>query len=287
VSSLAEEFVEGFPHLASGTRGRMRHQLAKSLRELAVLGVTDVWQVTEDALSAWCAALRPAVAPSTAAARVRLLARFTAWLVEHGHLLACPMPEWLVVPSPYPCRPVPTEGEVASLLVSARHSCVWYPLRNLAMLELLYGCGLRNSELCGLGTGDFCGGEVRVKGKGGKERVVPVATAAREAVELYVRTERAAILNARDVRETALFLGSKGARLTTAGVRDMFRKQLGTVHRPHRLRHACATHMLRNGAGIVVLRDLLGHRGIGTTRIYTEVLAQDVRKAVEKFHPRG
>jgi len=288
VALPADEFVDAFAHHASGTRRRMRHQLSKSLRELAALGATELWQVTEETVAAWCAELRSALAPSTAESRVRLFARFTAWLVERGRLLADPVPAWLAVPSaPYPYRPVPSEGDVASLLATAQHSRAWYPLRNLAIVELLYGCGLRCGELCGLDLADFRGASVRVRGKGGKERMVPVAAAAREAVELYVRTERAAVLGKRDVREVALFLGAKGARLTTGGVVDMFRKQLGTPLRAHRLRHACATHMLRNGAGIVVLRDLLGHEGIATTRIYTEVLAQDVRKAVEKFHPRG
>lgn len=289
MAGLAEEFAEGLPHLASGTRRRMRYQLAKILRDLAELGAAEPWQLTGDMVLGWCAMRRKCLRPASAATEAQLLARFTAWLAERGHLLADPVPAWLPAGprASRPCRPVPSEGDVSALLAEALRSRRRHPLRNLAIVELLYGCGLRNAELCGLDMGDWRGNEVRVRGKGGKERMVPVAAPAREAVELYVRTERAAVLKVRDVREVAMFLGSKGARLTTAGVRDMFGKQLGTELRPHRLRHACATHMLRNGAGIAVLRDMLGHEGIGTTRIYTEVLAQDVRKAVERFHPRG
>jgi len=263
--------------------------LTRILRDLAELGATEMWQLTGDMVLGWCVMRRGYLRPASAATEAQLLARFTAWLAERGHLLADPVPVWLPAgPSaPRPCRPVPSESEVSSLLAEASRSRRRHPLRNLAIVELLYGCGLRCCELCRLDMGDWRGIEVQVRGKGGKERMVPVAAPAREAVELYLRTERAAMLRKRDVREVALFLGTKGARLTTEGVRGVFIAQLGTALRPHRLRHACATHMLRNGAGIAVLRDLLGHEGIGTTRIYTEVGVEDVRRSLNKFHPRG
>jgi len=129
-------------------------------------------------------------------------------------------------------------------------------------------------------------GELRVRGKGGHERLVPVGRVASEALRAYVDGDRLAVLRRWDPRERALFVGRLGGRLPARAVSAMFRRwQAGMT--PHQLRHACATHMLRNGASIVVLKELLGHKGIATTRIYTEVKVEDVRKGLEKYHPRG
>jgi site-specific recombinase XerD len=158
--------------------------------------------------------------------------------------------------------------------------------RDLAVVEVLYGCGLRRGELSGLNLGDLRGDELRIRGKNGTERVVPVGSVARAALHAYMDGERAECLRRFNPFEPALFLGRFGDRLGKAGIWYLFHFRLSQSITPHQLRHACATHMLHNGASIAVLRDLLGHRSISTTRIYTEVKVEDVRKCLEKFHPR-
>lgn len=286
---LAARFMWEQPHLMTSTRKRMFFQLGHVLRELEYLSVLEPWQISEEVLVSWCSVRRSRISPETFAMELRLVHRFLSWLVKEGRLLTNPVPQWLLesLSDQRKVRPVPSVVEVENLVAEARKEGTWFPVRNEAVIELLYGCGLRNAELSALDLSDWRGESLKVTGKGGKERVVPVSPIVANAVDLYLRTERVRVASSRDIREKALFLGAKGKRLTTSGVRGIFKKQLGTTLRPHRLRHACATHMLHNGADLVTLKELLGHEVIATTQIYTEVRKQDLRRALQACHPRG
>jgi len=165
-----------------------------------------------------------------------------------------------------------------------------HALRDRAILTLLYATGMRASELAGLGVRDvnFNLGIVRVMGKGGKERIVPAAEAALEAVREYIQADRAA------AADTAgrLLLSRTGKPLAREDVYRTVRKYVrraavrGKVT-PHTLRHAFATHLLAHGANLRSVQEMLGHADISTTQIYTHVDAERLKSVHRQFHPRG
>jgi len=184
-----------------------------------------------------------------------------------------------------------TEGEVEALLDAVPGDGP-RPRRDRAILELLYAGGLRISELVGLDLGDvdLYDGQVRVMGKGSKERVVPLGRSAREAVGDYLTTGRPEL--ARRPRESALFLNARGGRLTRQGAWLIVRAagdRAGLQGRlfPHVLRHSCATHMLDRGADIRVVQELLGHASLSTTQVYTKVSPERLRAVYDAAHPRA
>jgi len=152
-------------------------------------------------------------------------------------------------------------------------------LRNRALLELLYSGGLRSAEAVGLDLGDvdFERETVHIRGKGGKERVVPLGEEAAHHVARYLRDGRPAL--ARGAVD-ALFLSVRGRRLDTSTVRRLLRH-------PHRLRHAFATHLLEGGADLRVIQELLGHSSLSTTQIYSHVDARRLRRVYDRSHPRS
>jgi len=169
----------------------------------------------------------------------------------------------------------------------ARESGDLLELRRWAMIELLYSCGLRLAELRGLDRGgvDASGRQLRVLGKGGKERIVPVGSRALEALAAYLRARG-------DDGSTALFSSSRGARLSRRQIqRDMTRLLAGTADgerlSTHSLRHSFATHLLDRGADLVSVKELLGHASLSTTRIYTHTSIERLKRVHARAHPRG
>jgi integrase/recombinase XerC len=182
-----------------------------------------------------------------------------------------------------------TNGLVDGVLPAADKFERVYPERDLAIFELLYGCGLRISELVGLNLDDFDFSErwVRVRGKGKKERQVPYAGKASESLERYVALRKPASNG-----ERALFLNHRGGRLTDRGARGIvkFYAQMITgdssIH-PHSLRHAYATHLLSDGADLRAIQELLGHARLSTTQKYTQVSLADLMAVYDKAHPKA
>ncbi len=165
-------------------------------------------------------------------------------------------------------------------------------LRNAAMLWLMYGCGLRVSELVNLNIHDLNieEGILRVTGKGGKQRLVPVAPRVLELVNEYLITARQE--QVKDSREDALFLSVRGHPMTRERFWRIFKEyarqaQLAPDISPHTLRHSFATHLLAGGADLRVIQELLGHSSLNTTEIYTHVAPEDLRKTYEQTHPRA
>ena len=152
-------------------------------------------------------------------------------------------------------------------------------LRNHALVELVYSAGLRSAEAVGLDLGDvdFEQELVRVRGKGGKERVVPLGEEASHLVARYLRDARPEL--ARGAND-ALFLSARGRRLDTSTLRRL-------VPHPHRLRHSFATHLLEGGADLRTIQELLGHSSLSTTQVYSHVDAKRLRKVYDFSHPRS
>ena len=164
-------------------------------------------------------------------------------------------------------------------------------LRDLAVLELLYGAGLRVSECCGLDTGDVDAkhGTVTVLGKGSKVRRVPLGEPALEAVAGYLRAGRTELVTPQ-TEGHPLFLNTRGRRMTPRDVRRVlarFPLPDGRVLHPHALRHAYATHLLEGGADLRAVQELLGHADVGTTQIYTHVTRERLRSVYSRTHPRA
>jgi integrase/recombinase XerD len=160
------------------------------------------------------------------------------------------------------------------------------------MLELMYGSGLRVSELCGveLQALDLAESMVRVRGKGSKDRVVPVGSSAATAIAAYLKVGRPALAGPRT--GSALFLSERGSAISRktfwVGVKSAARRAgITKTVKPHLLRHAFATHLLGGGADLRSIQELLGHADIATTQIYTAVERAALRESHRKHHPRG
>ena len=165
-------------------------------------------------------------------------------------------------------------------------------LRDQAILEVLYGCGLRVSELCGLDAGGlFLDDEVlRVFGKGSKERVVPVLGSAARVLSSYLAEARPVLVSGRPATP-AVFLNARGSRMTRQAVHAIVEKYgsyagIDGLH-PHTLRHSFATHLLEGGADLRIVQELLGHSSISTTQLYTHVDRSHVRAVYLESHPRA
>ncbi len=165
--------------------------------------------------------------------------------------------------------------------------------RDKAMLETLYACGLRVSELVNLDVADvdLAGGYLRVYGKGAKERIVPLGSYAVEALKIYFNNGREKLL-AKAHRVDAVFVNYRGERLTARGVRkilDKYLKKVAMERRasPHTIRHTFATHLLDRGADLRTVQELLGHVRLSTTQIYTHVTREKLRQIYQKTHPRA
>jgi site-specific recombinase XerD len=165
-------------------------------------------------------------------------------------------------------------------------------VRDRAIFELVYSCGLRCQEVVDLdlGAADFEAEELRVTGKGNKQRLVPIGEPAQRAVERYLATARPALENGESGR--TLFLSRRGRRLSPSAIRrrlDLWVRHAALAGRvsPHALRHSFATHLLEGGADLRSIQELLGHASVSTTQIYTRVEPSWLRDQYEKSHPRA
>ena len=284
-------------------RGLADQSLAAYRRDLAVYGAwltdhgpEDPTVASRDDLGRFAAWLRerrtPQDAPYAAASTARVLVAvrgFHRFLVDEGLSADDPAQR---IGGPRPSRPLPkalTEDEVAPLL-AAPSGDEPAGRRDRAMLELLYAAGLRISELVALDVDDVATDErvARCRGKGGKERVVPIGRLAAEAIDAWLVQGRPALRP----RDGALFCNGRGGRLTRQGGWKIVKRhaeRVGLADRvsPHTLRHSFATHLLEHGADVRVVQELLGHASIDTTQIYTLVTEGRLREVYEHAHPRA
>ncbi|MBE3563163.1 MAG: site-specific tyrosine recombinase XerD [Hydrogenibacillus schlegelii] len=233
---------------------------------------------------------------ATRARRLAALRAFYRFLLEEGRIEVSPLEH---IDTPRNVRPLPSVLSVdeAARLVEAPSERTAAGLRDRAMLELMYATGLRVSELVGLMLGDvnlelmF----VRVVGKGDTERIVPFGEEARAALEAYLergRPKLAGRQTARTAERSRLFLNARGKPLTRQGfwkIVKFYARAVGIDKpiTPHTLRHSFATHLLENGADLRVVQELLGHRDLSTTQIYTHVSRKTIQAVYDRSHPRA
>lgn len=232
-------------------------------------------------------------ARQTIAQRAAALRRYFEWLRRQGWVVASPAGSLAARTGPTRLpRPLSrTEIEVMLDTPAPRSQHERRQARRRrddAVLELLYGSGLRVSELCGLDVADIdlVQGWVTVWGKGSKQRRVPVSEAARGAVEAWLDKGRAKMVTGSTPGE-ALFLNARGARLGTRDVRRIVDNRSPVRAHPHSLRHSYATHLLDGGADLRVVQELLGHASVRTTQVYTHVSKERLLAVYDTSHPRA
>jgi integrase/recombinase XerC len=252
-------------------------------------GVDEPARVTTDLLRQYLVFMTDRGDQRSSVVRRRASLRaYFAWLVERGHLGASPAARLL---APRPARRLPklvNREQLDSLLDEDWGEDEW-ALRDRAVCEVLYGAGLRVSELCGLDLAsvDYAQGLLRVLGKGRKERLVPLHRRALESVRAWVDDAREDVVR-RESPEAALFLNRRSRRLGPRDVRRILDRRVagGHVH-PHALRHTYATHLVEGGADLRVVQELLGHENLTTTQIYTHVSKSRLQNVHRRTHPRG
>ncbi|MCB0976562.1 MAG: tyrosine-type recombinase/integrase [Acidimicrobiales bacterium] len=300
-----DAFLASLTAAAPNTVAAYRRDLADFVnwaRGRDLLGPSDV---DRRALRAYLVQVadRPS-APSTVARRVATLRRYFAWCTRSGRIGSDPSIT-LRAPSgpkrlprvlheddlqdmfeprslPWSGRGEVESGQLAEQLDRARG------LQDDAVLELLYGSGLRVSELCALGPEnlDLPGARVTVWGKGAKQRTVPMGEPAVVALRRWLEDGRPRLVTS-STPPAALFVNRRGNRLTPRDVRRLLDRRSPEPTHPHALRHTFATHLLDGGADLRVVQELLGHQDLATTQIYTHVSRERLRRVYDDTHPRA
>jgi integrase/recombinase XerD len=281
--------------LSPNTVQAYRRDLDAYLASLASRGIDRPDAVATADVSAFVTALRTRPErPLTASSLARVLSSvrgFHRFLVEEGYAESDPAVD--VSPPKLSMRlPKAITIEQVEALLAATDGDDPRAMRDKAMLELLYATGARVSELVSLDVDDVIEGDVvRLTGKGNKQRIVPVGSFAREAIEAYLVRTRP-LLAPRGRTTPALFLGMRGGRVSRQNAWLIIRAaaeraQLGIEISPHTLRHSFATHLLAGGADVRVVQELLGHSSVSTTQLYTLVTADTLRDMYTTAHPRA
>jgi len=298
--------------LARNTLLSYRRDLTGYVRFLASVGVTEPAGIGEPEVLGYLGSLRtgaggsPPLAASSAARALVAARGWHRYLVAEGTVPTDPARD---VHPPQPTKRLPkalTVEQVSALLDAAHGVDGPRGLRDAALLEFLYATGARISEAVGLDVDDvdLADGAVRLLGKGSKERVVPVGSYARAALDAYLVRGRPALVTgaSRDPARTstragargraALFVNRRGGRLSRQSAWQVLRDaaeraQIGAAVSPHTLRHSFATHLLAGGADVRTVQELLGHASVTTTQIYTLVTVDALREVYATAHPRA
>lgn len=282
------------------TRHNYLSGLSSFMEFVLALGATSWAEVNQDVLEEYRAHVFSLRHPRTGnslrvgthVARLMSVKIFFKFLVRDGFLLANPAAQLELPRHKKPLPVVLTESEVLKVLEEPDTTTLT-GIRDRTILELLYGTGLRNGEMCSLTLDlvELATHRVRLqKGKGEKARVVPLGQEAQAWLELYLETVRPCWL--RNAACTAVFLDRWGngpmLRTTVSTLVRAIGKRvgLGKGVTPHSLRHSCATHMLRRGANLAHLQKLLGHEQLSSTEHYTKVEVTDLRRVLARCHPR-
>jgi integrase/recombinase XerD len=287
--------------LAANTLSSYRRDLRRYVAFLDVTGIDDLDAVSEGSVAAFLMGLRegdsehPPLSATSAGRTVVAVRGFHRFCVSDG--LATTDPAVSIRP-PAPARRLPKAlplADVEAILEAAGAPATMLALRDRALLEVLYGTGARISEAVGLDVDDLdrVDGTALLRGKGGKERLVPVGTYALSAVDAYLTRARPDLASVgTPERAGALFLNARGGRLSrqsawTVLVKAADRAGVTRDVSPHTLRHSFATHLLEGGADVRVVQELLGHASVTTTQIYTLVTVDNLREVFAAAHPRA
>ena len=269
--------------------------LESFLKHMEKLGIVEFNQLEIEHIRSWLANLQSTgIARATLTRRIVSIRAFTNWAAANGWLTS-DLGANLAIPKPHRVLPeVLNVDEAATVIKSLEVRVAEEPTalnyRDLAILEVLYGSGIRVSELCGLDLGDIDNSRntLNVIGKANKQRVVPLGIPAMTALSNYLKNGRGEFVN--QLSQSAVFLGSRGKRIDQRTVRQIVyeaMKAVGASMGPHGLRHSAATHLLEGGADLRTVQEILGHASLATTQIYTHVSTERLQKAFKQAHPRA
>lgn len=298
--ALVEEFLHSLRvrNLADRTIQGLRWRLGKFLDYLGKLNITEVTAITKEVIASYQVELYEKInrsgKPDTVSFQNGMLSavkQFMSYLKEHDTIVSDPAGEirYAKVPKSLP-RGVLTTSEARKILHKPdTKSVIGY--RDRTILEVLYSTGIRKEELNNLTIADvdYADGFLRVTGKGGKDRVVPLGRIACRYLENYVKSVRPEFLI--NPYEKHLFLSSRGKPLSKNVLWELIKKYAKkakipkNVH-PHTFRHTCATAMLRNKANIRAVQELLGHSSLTSTQVYTHLSITDLKEVHARCHPR-
>jgi integrase/recombinase XerD len=275
--------------LAESTLSAYHADLATYGAFLSERGATSADSITrKDVLDHVIALKKSGISARSAARHLSAIRRFHAFLRDEGIVPTDPT-EGFDTPRQLRSLPHVLSSSEIERLIEAPDTSKSRGVRDAAILELFYACGLRISELVKLPLRDVSleEGAVRVRGKGAKVRLVPLGTRAMRCIRAWLDVRAAG-----RVFDDALFLGRRGKRMSRAGVYQVVKRYARAAGidknvTPHTLRHSFATHLLDNGADLRAVQEMLGHADISTTQIYTHVSAERLGKAHRQFHPRG
>jgi integrase/recombinase XerD len=285
--------------LADNTLKSYRRDLRRYVRYLAGTGVDDLAGIQESSVAGFLMALRegdsehPPLGAGSAARTVVAVRGFHKFAVREGLTQVDPAS---AVRPPAPAKRLPKAlplSDIERILDAAGAPGTALAMRDRALLEVLYGTGARISEAVGLDLDDLDleQGTVLLRGKGSKERIVPVGSFAQEAVQAYLVRGRPA-LSGLGKGLPAIFLNARGGRLSRQSAWTVLAKaadRAGVTAEvsPHTLRHSFATHLLDGGADVRVVQELLGHASVTTTQVYTLVTVDSLREVYATAHPRA
>ncbi len=282
-----------FCRTEKGLSGNSLQAYRNDLLQLsAFLGNVPLARVTLEGLRSYLDHLQSSgLANRSIARHVTTLRGFFGFLLEERVIVRNPA-ELLAAPKIGSSLPKYLNLPAVDKLLAAPGSNLHTGLRDRAMLHLLYGAGLRVSELVTLRVSDLeqFAGTIRVIGKGNKQRIIPIGREALQVLDEYLRLQRPQLLKGRP--SAYLFVTARGSAMTRQGFWKLLRvhgKQAGIFRRlsPHVLRHTFATHLVEGGADLRSVQAMLGHADIGTTEIYTHVMRSRLKQVVEVHHPRG
>lgn len=297
ISAVIEEFLRACVaerDLSPATVTAYSTDLKRFLAWVERNDVTDIQDVDRVILRRYVASLaEQRYARRSVARKVSAVRSVLRWALLHDYISSDPTAD---LAAPKLDKPLPRVMKAVdvSTLLSLPPADDPIGIRDRAILEMLYGSGLRVSELCGLDIDelDLRADAVTVTGKGRKQRRVPMSEPARRAMKTYLEVARPALMTDSPVEATsAVFLGARGGRLGPRSVRAMIARYMASEGAkpvgPHTLRHSFATHLLDGGADLRAVQELLGHENLSTTQIYTHVSTERLKAVYEKSHPRA
>jgi integrase/recombinase XerC len=257
-------------------------------------GAFECGVITPSTIRKFLAHLHKRNAKTSISRKRAALNSFFAFLIKEGVTASNPV---RTISAPKPDKVIPTFLSVDEIFALIEKTGQETPLRcrDRAILEVMYSCGLRVSEVVGLNVEDvdLVEGFIKVRGKGDKERLVPVGSKARDAIKAYVTARHAPMKSAREPEKyQALFLNNRNGRLTTRSIGRLIKKYahqasfFRPIH-PHAIRHTFATHLLNAGADLRAIQELLGHSSLSTTQKYTHVSIDRLMEVYDKTHPRA
>jgi integrase/recombinase XerC len=293
VSKAVSDFLR---HL--GERNASPHTIKAYTRDLSLFSIyagSRGWkQIDHVAIRGFLSQLYEKGLSKTSVARALAAVRsFYRWLAREGVVEQNPAKLVATPKLPKKLPRVPTIEEMNSVIDGEMPEAAAFPERDRLMFELLYGCGVRNSELTGINLDDIRASAeaILIRGKGKKERYVPFGESANQALRRYLPA-RQKILEAARKHSPALLVNRRGGRLTTRSVGRIIKKiavakGLSPDVHPHTLRHAFGTHMLEEGADLRAIQELLGHERLATTQRYTQLSMKHVLQVYDQTHPRA